>query len=343
MDKQPRVTVLMPVFNGAQYLRAAMESILTQTFSDFEFLLMNDGSSDSSVTIINSYSDDRIRLVSNGANLGLIETLNRGLLLARGEYVARMDCDDISHPERLALQVAHMDRHADVAVCGTWLKAFGTQHFVKRYPITDGGIRAHLLFESALAHPSVMFRRELFIAERLFYDPDYVRAEDYELWTRVPDSFRFANLNRILLFYRRHPQQVSAEYLSDQSAVTRTIRKRQLERFGIMPTVETLDLHVKISQKKPEVSLSFLTRAASWLLAIQENNARTGFLDDAVLAEILGLYWWETCFHATALGFQARKCYFGSPLSRKARVSAAYMAIFWVKCLVRKRSTSLAA
>src|ERR1035438_6976532 len=216
MTGAPRVTVLMPVHNGAPYLREAMASILSQTFADFEFLIVDDGSSDPSAEIIRSFRDPRIRLVSNGANLGLVETLNRGMLLARGCYLARMDCDDISHPERLALQVSYMDMHDDVAVCGSWIKAFGSQRFVKRYPLTDDHIRAHLLFENALAHPSVMMRRDVFILERLFYDGNHAQAEDYELWTRVPGSFKFANLDRILLYYRKHRQQVTAEFLSDQ-------------------------------------------------------------------------------------------------------------------------------
>lgn len=333
----------MPVFNGARYLRQAVDSILRQSFTDLELLLIDDGSSDGSADIINSYSDPRMRLVRNGANLGLIETLNRGLLLARGRYLARMDCDDISHPQRLALQVRFMERHPDVAACGTWIKAFGSQRFVKRYPLSDDLIRAHLLFENALAHPSVMLRRELFLSQRLFYHADYARAEDYELWARVPRHFKLANLDRILLYYRQHPQQVSAEFLSLQSEATGAVRKRELQRLGGAPTPENFALHVKICRKMPDPSLPFLASAAAWLLALREENARTGRYRDAAFAEIAGMYWWESCFHSTELGFSAWRSFFASPLSRRAPVSAWYLAIFWIKCLVKKRSSSRAA
>ena len=336
MNTQPVVTVLMPVFNNSPYLRVAIESILFQTFRNFEFLLIDDGSTDDSSRIIQSYADSRIILVSNGANMGLVDTLNKGLQLARGRYVARMDADDISHPQRLARQVAYLENHPDVVVCGSWIKGFGTQHFVKRYPLSDESIRAHLLFESALAHPSIMIRREIFVSHRLFYDNAYSGAEDFELWTRIPRSFKFANIDRVLLLYRQHPKQMSVEPIFSQPEVARLIRKRQLELLGLQLSAEDLCLHVKISRKSPEISVSYLARAASWLITLLDTNLEVGLYDRVALAEMVGMYWWETCFHATALGFAAWECYFGSPLSRRVTISTRYLCIFWVKCLLKK-------
>jgi len=339
----PKVTVLMPVHNGERYIREAIDSILAQSFTGYELLIINDGSTDQSVEIIESYNEPRIRLIHNYSNLGLVPTLNWGLHLARGEFVARMDCDDISHPERLDMQVSYMDIHEDVAVCGSWIKAFGSQHFVKKYPLTDDRIRAHMLFENALAHPSVMMRRNVFISERLFYDVAYTRAEDYELWTRVPASYKLANIGRILLYYRMHRQQVSAEFISDQSDVTCAIRKKQLNGLDMDLSEESSGLHMKISQKKPELSISFLDSAAVWLMALQEKNVHKESYDCKALSEMTGMYWWETCFHATTLGFCVWKRYFKSPLNRQARVSLTYLVLFWVKCLLKKRNTSFAA
>jgi len=119
---KPTVSVLMPVFNGEQFLRPAMNSILNQTFTDFEFIIVDDGSTDHSREILNSYTDSRVRLICNESNIGLTDSLNRGLEAASGNYIARMDQDDISLPERLAKQVAFMDSHPEVGVCGTWAK-----------------------------------------------------------------------------------------------------------------------------------------------------------------------------------------------------------------------------
>ena len=127
----PKVTVLMPVYNGEKYLKEAITSILLQTFDDFEFLIINDGSSDASVDIIQSFRDPRIRLVHNDTNIGLIATLNKGLKLAHGKYVARMDQDDISLPRRLEKQTYFMDNNPDVGVCGTWIKLFMGLDYIK--------------------------------------------------------------------------------------------------------------------------------------------------------------------------------------------------------------------
>ena len=116
---QPKISVVMPAYNAENYIREAIDSILAQTFRDFEFLIIDDGSTDHTVEIIRSYSDSRIRLYQNERNMGVAATLNRGLDLARGEYIARMDADDISLPERFAKQAAYMDAHPDVAVCGS--------------------------------------------------------------------------------------------------------------------------------------------------------------------------------------------------------------------------------
>ena len=124
----PKITVLMPVYNGEKYLRESVDSILNQTFTDFELLIINDGSTDSSMEILNSYSDSRIRIVTNEVNLRLIKTLNKGIDLATGEYIARMDCDDIADPKRLEIQLQYMEKHPDVAVCGTGVKAVSYTH-----------------------------------------------------------------------------------------------------------------------------------------------------------------------------------------------------------------------
>jgi len=142
-----QVTIIMPVYNGEVYLREAIDSILDQTLTDFEFLILNDGSSDHSVDIVRSYDDPRIRLVENEANLGVVQTLNRGLDLANGTFIARMDCDDRSLRDRLARQVAFLDDHPEVGICGTWMEAIGARAgYIWRYPTDPERIRCSLLF-----------------------------------------------------------------------------------------------------------------------------------------------------------------------------------------------------
>lgn len=204
MSEDPKVTVLMPVYNGEKYLREAIESILDQTFTDFEFLIINDGSTDGSVGIVESYKDRRIRLVHNEKNLGLIASLNRGMELARGEYIARMDCDDISLPLRLEKQVVFMDAHPEIGVCGSWAKVIDENGNVNGSikALTGKSIKRLCWRPSPFIHPTCIIRSSLLKENR--YSEGYPHAEDYELWLRLSKKTVFFNLKDYLLYYRIH-------------------------------------------------------------------------------------------------------------------------------------------
>ena len=216
MSQSPRVTVLMPVYNGEKYLREAIDSILRQTFTDFEFLIINDGSTDWSVEIIESYQDSRIRLVHNEKNIKLIATLNKGIDLARGEYMARMDCDDVSFPVRLERQIAIMDSSPEIGVCGTWAKVIDENGNIKGTirTLTGKSIKRMCWRPSPFVHPTVMVRTALLRENR--YNEDFKHAEDYELWLRLFDKTEFFNIKDYLLYYRMHLENVSSSNRGSQ-------------------------------------------------------------------------------------------------------------------------------
>lgn len=221
MNKNPRVSVLMPVYNGERYLRKAVESILNQTFTDFEFIIVDDGSTDNTWQILQGYvaNEPRIVLVRNETNIGLAGSLNKGLGLARGEYISRMDADDVSLPERLAAQVAFLDEHPEVGVVGCavhLIDADGSPMRVRRYPTMHGSILWALCFHTPLAHPTVVFRKA--VVERVGgYDAASLANEDRDLWQRLSSVTRFANLPQVYLLYRRHPDKVSRRYAEVQA------------------------------------------------------------------------------------------------------------------------------
>jgi glycosyltransferase involved in cell wall biosynthesis len=211
MDTKPLVSVLMPVFNGEKYLAEAIWSILNQSFRDFEFIIIDDGSTDATWAILNSYTDQRLRLVQNVENLGHTKALNKGLVLAQGEYIARMDADDISRPERLARQLDFLETHPEIGVLGTWVQIMGrygdTSHTIQ-FPTEHGVLRWCLCFYDPIVHPSVMMRRE--IVERVGgYNSDMRHAEDYDLWRRLSHMNRLSNLPEVLLYLRKHDANVS--------------------------------------------------------------------------------------------------------------------------------------
>ena len=211
----PKVTVLMPVYNGEKYLREAVDSILGQTFRDFEFIIVDDASTDRGYEIARSYTDPRIVLVRNERNLGLTVSLNRGLELTRGEYVARMDCDDVSLPERLERQVAFMDANPDVGACGTWsLDIDHAGNVVGRRELPLGEELNNFYWRRSLSHPAAMFRFDREDGPR--YDPACRYAQDYDLWFKVRARRRLANLPEYLLLYRVHDDSITGSRVDAQ-------------------------------------------------------------------------------------------------------------------------------
>jgi glycosyltransferase involved in cell wall biosynthesis len=213
---EAKITVLMPVYNGGKYLREAIDSILGQTFADFELLIINDGSTDNSCRIVESYRDSRIRLVSNPGNIGLIASLNRGIALSKGQYIARMDCDDICLPERLQRQVDYLDSNpacslvaTKVAMISATGDELGAWNDDDRF-CSSAEIRQRLPRANCIAHPSVMVRKELLAAYG--YDPAQTGCEDYDLWLRMTaDGIRIDKLDLQLLRYRVTPGSVTAQ------------------------------------------------------------------------------------------------------------------------------------
>jgi glycosyltransferase involved in cell wall biosynthesis len=202
----PKVTVLMPVYNGEKFLQEAIESILGQTWTDFEFIIINDSSTDSSRDMILSFDDHRVRLVDNHTRLGLTKSLNRGLRLSKGELIARQDADDISYPTRLDQEVRFLESNPEVALLGTRARAVdenGTPKGVElRIPTGLVAIRWFLMFQNAFIHSSVMFRRNIIWKRLGGYDESYLRAQDYDMWSRTARNYIVENLPDILLDHR---------------------------------------------------------------------------------------------------------------------------------------------
>lgn len=218
---KPTVSVLLPVYNCEAFITEAIDSILGQTFKDFEFVIINDGSTDSSEEIILSYSDDRIRYEKNAVNLGIITTLNRGLQLCRGKYIARMDADDISYPTRLQKQVDFLDSHPQIGVLGAAVQCFSSDGLGKlmRYETNPNKLFCSFLFaeSSMLAHPAVMIRRDLFLANDIQYSDSYLHAEDYSLWNELKYVSQLSNLDEPLLLYRLHANSISGSFCQAQT------------------------------------------------------------------------------------------------------------------------------
>lgn len=269
------ISVLMSVYNTEKYLKEAIESILTQTYENFEFLIIDDGSTDKSRKIIDSFCDKRIRVLTNPKNMGLVYSLNLGLKTANGEYIFRMDADDVALPDRLAMQMAFMKRNG-LDLCGGWVETISENPQVWEYPETKEEIKSALLFNSPFAHPAVAFKKKVFIDYNLFYDENYVKAEDYELWSRAVLRCECMNMKRVLLQYRIHDNQTGHKYHAEQFKSSQKIRKMMLKQLGISPTSKELDMHAKLSLNCRDMDKK---KMMAWFWKLTYSNAKKMHID----------------------------------------------------------------
>ena len=252
----PKISVIMPVYNTNEtYLREAIESILNQTYSDFEFIIVDDGSKNNVEEVVKSYDDSRIRFYKNEKNLGINKTNNIALKLVTGEYIARMDSDDIAHLERFAKQVEFLDNNPEVGVLGASFMKFGKREEIGHMPIRHEDI-VQGIFDgrSPFVNATVMMRTSLF--DRVKYSDEYRLGEDLWLWAELIEKTKFANLNEIFLKYRWHGKNSSKIHTREQSLNTQKIifnvaqKHKGIDCSKELLVVEKLLAHKSISGKE---------------------------------------------------------------------------------------------
>lgn len=290
----PKVTVLMPALNAEDFLAEALESVWQQTFSDFELLAVDDGSVDRTPEILASCHDPRRRVLRNETRRKLSGALNRGLNEARGEFIARMDADDLMCRDRLARQVAYMERHPEIGCCGGWARTFGRgPRKILRFPTGVEQVKAISLFYTPFAHPTVMFRREWFAREGLCYDGSYYPAEDYELWSRAILKFSCDNLPRVLVKYRVHGKSMTGGEWSSMDWQTMRVHRRILARLGIEPSEEESRLHRAASMGLLSPSSESFVQTEAWFLKLEEANRQHGVFRQEAMADMLHYVWFR--------------------------------------------------
>ena len=233
----PKVSVIMSVYKEKiEWLRESIESILDQTFKDFEFIIICDNPQYiEGIHVLRDYekNDSRVRLIFNETNIGLTKSLNKGLAVAKGEYIARMDADDVSMPDRFQQQINFMETHPNVIVLGTNIKYIGDYSYFdsnKWIKINNDDVKAQLLINSCFAHPSVMIRKSVLVENNIKYDEDYRQAQDYRMWEILKDFGDFANLPEPLLQYRVSAAQVSRKHNSKSNDNAKNIRRRLISQ-----------------------------------------------------------------------------------------------------------------
>uniref|UniRef100_C6E5U5 Glycosyl transferase family 2 n=1 Tax=Geobacter sp. (strain M21) TaxID=443144 RepID=C6E5U5_GEOSM len=303
----PSVSWVVPVFNQAQYLAGALESMLAQTFEDFELVVVDDGSTDQSAAIVRSFKDPRIVLLENSCNQGVSRSLNRGIRAALGKYIARMDGDDLSTPDRLARQVAFMEDNPAIAVCGSHVETFGAESRLVKRPVGSAAIKCFLLAGPPFTHPSVMLRRSVLEQHRLFYDEGMGAAQDYDLWFRLLQVAPGGNVDAVLLRHRLHEEQVSKDRWREQEANAAKVRGEVLSLLGVVFDAEELERHTRLFRDLLLPDAGHLEWAAAWLENIYRRNHLARVFEERALHEFL---------NATLEQYAARCAASGVTLSR---------------------------
>jgi glycosyltransferase involved in cell wall biosynthesis len=268
----PLISVIMPVFNAERFVGQAVESILQQTFDDFEFIAIDDGSTDHSLEILKKYasSDRRIKIILR-EHRGLVDSLNHGVDSARGDWLARMDADDIALPQRFERQLQWLEQ-TGADICGSWIKLFGTaDRRVIKQPQTDEAIKMKMIFCAPFTHPVVIMKTDM--VKQLRYNNAWEACEDYDLWERAARAgWKMTNVPDILLLYRQHKAQISTMALSTQHALSQKIRRRYLEYIFDFMKLEKEWIDEVVKLREPIPSTPNMNHVDSAFIELLKNN-----------------------------------------------------------------------
>ncbi|OGZ02428.1 MAG: hypothetical protein A2430_02025 [Candidatus Liptonbacteria bacterium RIFOXYC1_FULL_36_8] len=258
---KPKISVLMSVYNGKKYLKEAIDSILNQTFRDFEFIIINDGSTDTTADILSSYSDPRLKIITNPVNLDLTKSLNIGLNLAKGEFIARQDADDLSLPNRLEKQLSFMEKNKDISLIGSWAKIIDNKgQFVKNnYSPSDSDfLKFQINFiKNPLIHSSIFFKRDI-LKEVKQYDKNFIYAQDFSFYSKIIRKYKISVVPQILIKYRDHAETIS-----------RTTNKLEIQRENAKKIIfENMNFYCYLDWENFSLLYKALNRQKIGLIAL---------------------------------------------------------------------------
>ena len=328
----------MSVYNAGNYLPEAIESILKQTFTDFEFIIINDGSTDASENIIKLYKDERIVYINNEKNVGLIDSLNSGLKIAKGQYIARMDADDIAIDNRIELQLQKFKENPNAIVVGSdyYLLSGSKLKYIKNTNDSDYN-KAVLFFSPCFCHPTVMMKN-VFNEKNIFYDWDSKHAEDYKLWTDLFSLGDFLNVDKALLKYRSHETQISAQNKEAQLKISKNIRAAFCKKLNFNLSEEQFETLNFIGNNTFITSAEELTKIENCLLQLKSENAKQKTFNENSFNIFLHKFWADSCCN-TNVGLAAYSIYTKSLLSKVTKVSLDQKSKLLTKCLLRRFRT----
>jgi glycosyltransferase involved in cell wall biosynthesis len=331
---QPAISVLMPNYNNEPFLRDAIDSVLNQTFTDFIFIIIDDGSTDKSVDIIRSYSDKRILLIEKKNNSGIVDTLNIGLEQVTSKYFIRMDGDDISTVERFALLYQFMENNPDIGVCGSNIKIFGSISETWRYSSDKDKCKARLIFNNGVGHASTIVRTEVLKNNGITYSNKHPYMEDYELFSQLKRHTEFTNIDKELYQYRISDHNSTVKNNHTRLERYRDFYKYILNELSIEPTQENVETHLEFFLK-PSISFPISTYK-KWLELLIIQNKKKRIYPGKALEEILTERWEHFFFKTVPLPLHNVLTYF--LISKKIKLNqASYLLKYKINKLIGRK------
>lgn len=336
MNRSPLISVCIAVYNRARFIEAAIESVLKQTYQNFEIIIIDDGSTDDTVNKIACIEDKRIHLFINDKNRGVVYTRNRYLELAKGEFIAILDSDDLWMPSKLEKQLTFFSSHHEYAICGTLARreySDGSSDLWK-FPSTDTGIRARLLWGSAMVHSSVMVRKQLMLDYNIKYDNAIRQAEDYDFIRQFVFRAKAYNIGEVLTRYAVHQEQFTSQAKEEQVNESIKVAYRYCKDLGINISEEEAKCFEKVYSFKFNLSIKELKILKYFFLNILEIQKDTFIAQK--LKENISQKWFLSCYKSSTNGLGVFKLYINNKNLKTRPIFSIIHLKFFIKCLLRK-------
>ena len=316
MDNPPLLSVLMPVFNSERFVAEAIESILKQSFKDFEFLILDDASADNSLKIIKDFKkkDSRIKVFQNERNLGVVESRNKLINLSKGKYIAWLDSDDIAFKSRFEIQIKFLENHPEIGMAGAYpiiIDENSKKTGKWRFETDPQKLKIELFFHSPFLSSSVVIRKSCL--PQNFYDSRFPVAEDFDLYSKISEHCEVANIPEILVKYRTNSKGLSKSNTEKMEQLSVQVIKEHAERLGIKLEESTIK-HLRKPKIAPKIVFAETVEIEKSLILLKNSLLIRNCFEKTAINEVVQKYWFETCRKSTHNGLKILKSFFGSPL-----------------------------
>lgn len=336
---KPDVSVLMPVHNGGLYIRDAIDSLLSQTYDNFELLIVDDASQDRTNEIIEQYHDPRIRIIRNRIKQGLARIRQQSVKAARGTYIAFLDADDLARKDRLEKQVAYLEQHPETDIVGSWVDVIDENGFsvgkIWKHATSSSLIPIILLFRNCMTQSSVMLRFRCL--PKISFRSEYWAAPDYDLWLRLAPEWQFVNIPQTLVSYRVFSESMSFQKAAQIEQCTRRITRCGLEKFGITPSDHELTIQELFERCDKDFPVRLLHDALSWCNRLIHVNGEIHRYDRSHFHSVIANYWFKICCAKADVGKSVYELYCSAEFSLHGKGNKSRRSILGALTILKKK------